>query len=88
MFVDFHCHSDHSDGTDSVAAIVQKAADKGISILSVTDHDTLAGQNEARELCLRAGIKYIRGVEDPRCSWLRYGFRSFVYGRRAQTVEA
>jgi len=63
MFVDFHCHSDHSDGTDSVAAIVQKAANKGISILSVTDHDTLAGQNEARELCLRAGIKYIRGVE-------------------------
>ncbi|MDD3680659.1 MULTISPECIES: PHP domain-containing protein [unclassified Mesotoga] len=63
MFVDFHCHSDHSDGTNSVAGIIEESLDKRIIALSITDHDTLAGQVEASELSSQMGIRYVKGVE-------------------------
>ncbi len=63
MFVDFHCHSDHSDGTNSVAGIIEESLEKRITALSITDHDTLAGQVEASELSSQMGIRYVRGVE-------------------------
>jgi hypothetical protein len=63
MFVDFHCHSDHSDGTNSVAEIIEESVESRIAALSITDHDTLAGQVEAGELSSQMGIRYVRGVE-------------------------
>ncbi len=63
MFVDFHCHSDHSDGTNSVAGIIEESVESRIAALSITDHDTLAGQVEAGELSSQMGIRYVRGVE-------------------------
>ncbi|MBN2252467.1 MAG: PHP domain-containing protein, partial [Kosmotogaceae bacterium] len=63
MFVDFHCHSDHSDGTNSIAGIIEESLEKRISALSITDHDTLAGQVEASEISSQMGIRYVRGVE-------------------------
>lgn len=63
MVVDFHCHSDHSDGTDPVTIVVEKAHEKAISVLSITDHDTLSGQKDAAELSSKMGIAYVKGVE-------------------------
>ncbi len=63
MIVDFHCHSDHSDGTDSVETLVKKAKDFGVKILSVTDHDTVSAQKEVRTLAVSQGMGYIYGVE-------------------------
>ncbi|PNS42505.1 PHP domain-containing protein [Mesotoga sp. B105.6.4] len=63
MVVDFHCHSDHSDGTDPVTIVVEKAHEKAISVLSITDHDTLSGQKAAAELSSKMGIAYVKGVE-------------------------
>jgi 3',5'-nucleoside bisphosphate phosphatase len=57
MSIDLHTHSYYSDGTKSPTELVCLAASSGVSALSVTDHDTMEGVEEA----LLAGIKY--GVE-------------------------
>ncbi len=47
MLIDLHTHSNASDGTDSPAALIDKAIERGINVLALTDHDTVAGWNEA-----------------------------------------
>ncbi|MCL2810288.1 MAG: PHP domain-containing protein [Clostridia bacterium] len=39
--VDLHCHTKHSDGTWNTVQLLQQAERKGITLLSITDHDTL-----------------------------------------------
>ena len=49
--IDLHTHSTASDGSLSPAALVRAARDQGLSALALTDHDTIAGLEEAvREL--------------------------------------
>ncbi len=50
MLIDLHCHSTNSDGTWTVEEILRKANEKGIKILSITDHDNLKGSVEAFQL--------------------------------------
>lgn len=45
--IDLHTHSTASDGTYSPSELVQKAFSKGISVMALTDHDTIAGIKEA-----------------------------------------
>lgn len=45
--IDLHIHTNASDGQYSPAELVRKAAEKGVSVLAVTDHDTVAGLSEA-----------------------------------------
>ena len=45
--IDLHLHTTASDGVLSPSALVERAFDVGIRILSVTDHDTMAGIEEA-----------------------------------------
>jgi len=47
VLIDLHTHSNASDGTDSPAALIDKAIERGINVLALTDHDTVAGWNEA-----------------------------------------
>ena len=47
MLIDLHTHSNASDGTDSPATLIDKAIERGINVLALTDHDTVAGWNEA-----------------------------------------
>ena len=61
--IDLHTHSRFSDGTDSPAALVRKAAAQGLSAIALTDHDTLAGLEEAEHEAAAAGIGLIRGIE-------------------------
>jgi len=61
--VDFHTHSHHSDGVLSPAALVERARSRGVSTLSLTDHDTFAGLEEARAACIAAAIDFVPGVE-------------------------
>ena len=44
--IDLHLHSNHSDGTDSVAEILKKAEDKKLEIISITDHASIAADFE------------------------------------------
>ena len=60
---DLHCHSTASDGTLGPAEVVRRAAARGVTTLALTDHDELAGLDEAREAAYEAGIGFVDGVE-------------------------
>lgn len=60
---DLHTHSTHSDGTTSVAELVQGAVAAGLAGFSLTDHDTCAGWDEAREAAALCGIDFLPGIE-------------------------
>lgn len=61
--VDLHCHSTASDGTLSPTRLVEEAADAGVTTLALTDHDTLAGIDEARAAAGSCGLRLITGLE-------------------------
>jgi predicted metal-dependent phosphoesterase TrpH len=60
--IDLHTHSTASDGTDTPAELVAKAAAVGLDALAITDHDTTAGWDEARA-ALPPGLRLVRGAE-------------------------
>ena len=61
--IDMHCHSTRSDGTFSPSEVVQKAHEKGVKVLSLSDHDTVLGILEARQTAESLGMTLIHGVE-------------------------
>lgn len=63
MKADLHMHSVFSDGTDEVPAIVAKTKAAGLSLMSLTDHDTLKGVGLALEEGEKQGIKVLPGIE-------------------------
>ena len=60
---DLHCHSTHSDGLWAPAAVVARAAERGVNVLALTDHDEVGGLPEAMEASRVAGIQLICGSE-------------------------
>ena len=60
---DLHTHSTASDGTLSPAALVDRAADAGLTALALTDHDTLAGIDAARARAAGRGLRFLAGIE-------------------------
>lgn len=60
---DMHIHSDWSDGSLSVRGIVRSARALALDAVSVTDHDTMDGQEEVLEEGARQGLAVIPGVE-------------------------
>ncbi len=63
MLVDFHMHSNCSDGSMDVAELVKAVAQRGIKHFSLTDHDTFAGVKQAQELAAQYQIRFISGIE-------------------------
>src|SRR5215208_545169 len=61
--VDLHSHSTYSDGLLAPAMLVEEAASRGVRILALTDHDTVAGIDEARAAGDRLRVEIIPGVE-------------------------
>ena len=61
--VDLHTHTRHSDGLDTPAELVAKAARQGVRHLAVTDHDTLAALPEARAAGAAHGVEVLTGIE-------------------------
>lgn len=60
--IDLHTHTNCSDGTDTPTELVNKALAAGISVLGLTDHDSIAGWQEATA-ALRPGISLVPGAE-------------------------
>jgi predicted metal-dependent phosphoesterase TrpH len=56
-------HTNKSDGQYSPRALTRLAAKKGVSLMSITDHDTISGIAEGAEAAREAGIDFIPGVE-------------------------
>ncbi|MGK5672553.1 PHP domain-containing protein [Micromonospora sp. URMC 106] len=65
--IDLHTHSTASDGTLSPAELVRAAAEAGLDVVAITDHDTTAGWEPALR-ALPAGLSLIRGAEIS-CRW-------------------
>ena len=62
MKIDLHTHSTRSDGTMSPTQLIQHAIINGVDILALTDHDTIAGWNEARG-AIRGDFQLVLGAE-------------------------
>ena len=64
MIIDLHIHSKTcSDGNLSVEEIIEEAKSRNIEFLSITDHDAIGCQKQAKTLAQKNGINYINGVE-------------------------
>ena len=67
MLIDLHTHTNASDGTDSPTQLIDKAINRGINILALTDHDTTRGWGEAETALLnhpsKSGMKLVLGSE-------------------------
>lgn len=63
MFADLHMHSIYSDGTDTPRELVKIAKKNNVSVISLTDHDTIEGQTELMKEAEKHGIDVIPGVE-------------------------
>jgi 3',5'-nucleoside bisphosphate phosphatase len=59
---DLHSHSTASDGTSPPADVMRRARAAGLDVIALTDHDTVAGLEEAR-LALPPGLALLPGME-------------------------
>ena len=62
MKIDLHTHTTYSDGTDNPSELINKALAAGITIIGLTDHDSISGWQEATN-ALRPGISLVPGAE-------------------------
>jgi predicted metal-dependent phosphoesterase TrpH len=64
MKIDLHIHSKNcSDGRFSIYQIIKEAKRRKINLLSITDHDSVACQEEAINLAKKTDLDYITGIE-------------------------
>ena len=61
--VDLHTHTTASDGSYTPTELVKYAKQKGLSAIAITDHDTVAGVEEASMEGEELGIRVIPGAE-------------------------
>jgi 3',5'-nucleoside bisphosphate phosphatase len=60
---DLQSHSTHSDGSLPAAEVVARAAEAGVELLALSDHDTIAGVSEAMSAGERLGVRVVPAVE-------------------------
>lgn len=60
---ELHTHSTHSDGLYDVVTLAAKVAKAGVSFWSLTDHDTCAGVEEARQEATKLAVQFVSGIE-------------------------
>jgi len=64
MKIDLHIHTrTGSDGNLSIEEVFQEAIDRNITLISITDHDSIDCQERAIALARKHGMSYITGVE-------------------------
>lgn len=61
--IDLHVHTTASDGQYSPTEIIQKAVDKNLKAIAITDHDTVSGLEEAKLEAEKHNIEFIPGTE-------------------------
>ena len=60
---DLQSHSTHSDGALEPAEVVRRAAQAGVELLALSDHDTVSGVSEALAAGERLGVRVVSAVE-------------------------
>ena len=61
--IDLHAHTNRSDGTFTPTELVTLAAERGLDVVAVTDHDTTDGLDEARRAGATLGVGIVPGIE-------------------------
>lgn len=60
---DLHLHSRVSDGEFEPEELVRRTAERGLQLISLTDHDSVSGLPQARQTAREAGCFFVDGVE-------------------------
>lgn len=63
MRIDLHTHSTVSDGTESPREVMRSASEAGIDVVALTDHDSMAGLEDAGEMAAALGMDFVPGIE-------------------------
>ena len=63
LFIDLHLHSHYSDGLLSPTDIIALAVKRNLAAISITDHDTVAGTEEALFAAQPTQVEVIPGIE-------------------------
>jgi len=63
MLADLHVHTWFSDSTRSPEEMAREAKARGIGLVAVCDHNTVAGHERAAAACAEAGVGFLPGVE-------------------------
>jgi predicted metal-dependent phosphoesterase TrpH len=63
LAADLHAHSTVSDGVLTPREVVERAAARGVELFALTDHDELAGLDEAIATAHELGLHFVPGVE-------------------------
>jgi 3',5'-nucleoside bisphosphate phosphatase len=61
--IDLHTHTTASDGLLTPAQMVQRASERGITVLGIADHDTVDGLADAQAAAGALGLELVPGVE-------------------------
>lgn len=61
--IDLHSHTLHSDGDRSPAQLFAEAKAAGVTVLGVTDHDTVLGLEDCRDASAASGVRFVPGIE-------------------------
>jgi hypothetical protein len=61
--IDLHCHTTASDGIKSPSELIDFAVEKGVTVLAITDHDTINGLEEAINYTAGMDFCFIPGIE-------------------------
>jgi 3',5'-nucleoside bisphosphate phosphatase len=61
--IDLHTHTNTSDGKLTPTELVNEASERNVTSIAITDHETVAGIDEAKEAGKEKNIKIIPGIE-------------------------
>lgn len=61
--IDLHVHTTASDGQYTPTEIIPKAHSKNLTIMAITDHDTIDGLEEGKKAAKAVGMRFVPGVE-------------------------
>ncbi len=86
MRIDLHTHSNVSDGSQPPADVVASAAQAGLDVVGLCDHDTTSGWLEAIIAGEQLGVEVIPGVEIS-CARGPVGIHMLGYGINPRYAE-
>ena len=62
-YIDLHTHSNCSDGSMTPSELVEHASKCGLKAIALSDHDTVAGIDEALEAGAKYGVEIVPAIE-------------------------
>lgn len=63
IYADLHVHSTASDGIETPTQVVERARAAKLHVFALTDHDTVAGIDEAQKAAAARNVEFIAGAE-------------------------